>query len=85
MNKRQWQVLAVGTAATLLVPVVCAKRYNPPVLIGSPVTFHSGPHAGQTAQTMLNGSIPMWAIGALLGLAVLTGVAVYKGRTQHTA
>ncbi len=85
MNKRQRVLLSAGVAITVLVPVIGTKRYNPPVLVGPPVAYHSGPHAGLISQNMIDAVTPGWAVYTALGLALLTGAAVYLSRSPGAA
>jgi len=81
MNKRQWQVLALGTLATVLVPALGTPKPGPPSYIGPRVETAPGHYA----QEFRTAWMPLWPLYMSLCLAGLTGAAIYKWRTKDAA
>ncbi len=78
MNKRQWQILAIGTLAAVSVPAFNPSPPRPPI-IGPRVEYADGHYT----QDIKMAPTPWSSLYASLGLAVLTVTAVYKSRTKR--
>ncbi len=84
MNKRQWLILGLGSAAAVLPLVLAAMRYPTPVVgpIVGPIVETSPGHYSQSL-TYTSQVTPTWAALSAIGLIVLTGALVYKSRTLN--
>ena len=80
MNRRQWWVLAMGTLATVLVPVLGTTRLRPPIV--GPIVEHA---SGYSSVDITDAVTPKWAVLVSLGLAGLTAAVVYKCRSHGAA
>ena len=76
MNKRQWNILALGALAT--VSMVVFGTSHPPRSDVGPVIEYT---PGHYSQSFTEASLPLWVLLASLGLVVLTGAFVFRSRT----
>lgn len=78
MNKQQWLILALGSAAAVL-PLMLAIATDPtPYALDGPTVETSPGHYSQSFTKVI--ALPTWAALSAVGVVVLTGVTVYKSR-----
>ena len=75
MNKRQWQILGIGSASTVLLMSLGTSRLHPP--IAGPVVESS---LGHYSASFTDSVTPVWVLVTSLGAAVLTGTFIYRIR-----
>ena len=75
MNKRQWQILGVGSVSTVLLLWLGTSHLYPPVV--GPIVESS---PGQYSASVTDAVMPLWVLLLSLGVAVLTGTFVYRSR-----
>ena len=79
MNRRQWQVLALGTVATVLVPVLGTTWLHPPA--ASPLVEYAPGHYSQETTDAV-AVTPTWALLVSLGAVtpddLFCGVCGYR-------
>ncbi len=75
MNKRQWQILGVGSVSTMLLISLGTSRLHPPV--AGPVVETS---PGRYSASFTDAVMPLWVLLASLGFIVFTGTFVYRSR-----
>lgn len=78
MNKRQWLILGLGSAAAVL-PLMLGIAIDPtPYAPDGPIVETSPGHYSQRLTKVI--ALPTWAALSAVGLIVLTGAMAYKSQ-----
>ena len=81
MNRRQWLILGLGSAAAVLTLVLAIVSDSTPYALDGPTVETSPGHYSQGFTKVV--AVPNWAALSAVGVLVLTGALVYKSRNVN--